>query len=72
LPGIDAEDGEHLICAETPPEWIAACVRLAEDRPLARRIGDAARALMLRNHAWEAQFARLDEMLAASIGGARP
>lgn len=69
LTGIDAEDGRHLIRAETPAEWIAACAGLARDRSRARAMGVAARALMLRNHAWESQFARLDAMLAASIRG---
>jgi glycosyltransferase involved in cell wall biosynthesis len=40
LTGIDAEDGRHLVCAETPAEWIAACVGLAQDRARARRMGD--------------------------------
>jgi sugar transferase (PEP-CTERM/EpsH1 system associated) len=71
MTGIEAEDGRHLICAETPAEWIAACAGLARDRPRARRIGEAARALMLQNHAWQSQFARLDRMLAASIRGGR-
>ena len=67
LTGIDADDGTHLIVADTPAEWIAACCMLAQDRPRARRIGDAARALMLRNHGWDSQFARLDAMLATSL-----
>jgi sugar transferase (PEP-CTERM/EpsH1 system associated) len=71
LTGIDAEDGTHLLCAETPAEWVAACTSLAQDRERARRIGAAARDLMLRNHAWESQFARLDEMLATAIRGTR-
>jgi len=71
LTGIGAEDGTHVVCAETPAEWIAACAGLARDRARARRIGDAARALMLRDHAWESQFARLDAMLESSIAGRR-
>jgi len=28
LTGIRARSGEHLVCAETPQEWVAACVKL--------------------------------------------
>jgi len=63
LTGIRARSGEHLICADTPEEWLAACVGLVHDRDRARRLGEAARNLVLETYTWEAQFARLDRIL---------
>lgn len=66
MTGIAAQAGEHLLCANTPAEWVDACVRLIREPDVSRRIGDAARALVLESYAWEAQFARLDAMLSSS------
>jgi|SRR5882672_1973512 len=63
LTGIRARSGEHLVCAETPQEWVAACVKLVRDRDEAARLGQAARKLVLDEYTWEAQFARLDAFL---------
>jgi sugar transferase (PEP-CTERM/EpsH1 system associated) len=63
LTGIRARSGEHLVCADTPGEWIAACVGLVGDRDRARRLGQSARKLVLDAYTWEAQFARLDRAL---------
>jgi len=63
LTGIRAKSGEHLICAETPREWSDACIRLVRDREDARRLGRAARKLVLDEYTWEAQFAKLDRFL---------
>jgi sugar transferase (PEP-CTERM/EpsH1 system associated) len=63
LTGIRAKSGEHLICAETPQEWSEACIRLVRDREDARRLGRAARKLVVDEYTWEAQFAKLDRLL---------
>jgi sugar transferase (PEP-CTERM/EpsH1 system associated) len=63
LTGIRARPGEHLILAETPREWAEACVELVRNPEEARRLGQAARKLVLDEYTWEAQFARLDRLL---------
>ena len=68
MTGISAKSGQHLICAETPQQWIDACVSLARNPGEARRMGQAARKLMLEVYNWEAQFAQLDLMLGPAAG----
>jgi hypothetical protein len=63
MTGISATSGEQLICADAPQQWIDACVSLARNPGEARRMGQAARKLMLDVYNWEAQFAQLDLML---------
>jgi len=57
MTGISATSGVQLICADAPQQWIDACVSLARNPGEARRIGQAARKLMLDVYNWEAQFA---------------
>ena len=63
MTGIAAKSGDQLICADTLTEWVDACTSLALDPDEARRMGRAARKLMLEVYNWQAQFARLDRML---------
>jgi len=63
MTGIVAEAGRHLLCAETPAEWVEACTRLASDASSALAMGREARQLILESYNWEAQFARLERML---------
>ena len=63
LTGIAATAGEHLVCAETPAQWIEACISLVRDPERARQMGRAARKLVADAYNWEAQFARLDRLL---------
>ena len=66
MTGIAATPGENVVCADEPPQWIDACLRLLGDSAEARRIGSAARKLVLERYNWEAQFDRLDRLLAES------
>ena len=43
--GLNVEDGVHLLIADTPDAFAAACVRLARDEGLRARIIPAARQL---------------------------
>lgn len=63
MTGIAARSGEHLMCAESPSEWIEACVGLIRDPDRARRMGVAARRLVIERYNWEAQFRRLGRLL---------
>jgi sugar transferase (PEP-CTERM/EpsH1 system associated) len=66
MTGIAATPGKHVVCADEPAQWIDACLRLLGDSAEARRIGSAARKLVLERYNWDAQFARLDRLLAES------
>jgi len=63
LTGISAEPGKHLICADTPAQWINECVALVHEPVRAKEIGLAARSVVLRAYTWDAQFAKLDRLL---------
>jgi sugar transferase (PEP-CTERM/EpsH1 system associated) len=65
MTGIAVTPGRDVVSADEPREWIDACLRLLGDPAEARRIGNAARRLVLERYNWEAQFARLDALLAA-------
>lgn len=63
LTGIAAKPGEHLICADTAQQWVAACIDLIRNPEVASKLGRAARQLVLTEYTWAAQFARLDRLL---------
>ena len=51
--GLAVINGEHLLIADTPGEFAAACLRLSTDEDLCRRLSDNA-------HAWVAQHHSID------------
>jgi glycosyltransferase involved in cell wall biosynthesis len=51
--GIQVTDGEDVLIGRTPAELAAAATRLLGDESLRRRIGNAGRRLVLRDHTWE-------------------
>lgn len=59
-----ARPEEHLICADSPEEWTDACLRLIREPARRQQLGAAARALVLEHYGWQAQFAKLDRLLA--------
>jgi sugar transferase (PEP-CTERM/EpsH1 system associated) len=63
MTGIAATPGKDVIGADEPQQWIDACLHLLGAPAEARRIGAAARELVLERYNWEAQFARLDRLL---------
>ncbi len=48
--GIDYEDGENILIAETPDDFVSAITRLYENPEEARRLGKNARRLIEANH----------------------
>jgi glycosyltransferase involved in cell wall biosynthesis len=50
--GLAVEDGVHLLLADTPEAIAAAAVDLARDEALRRRLGAAARELVLTRYDW--------------------
>ncbi len=63
LTGISAESGKHLICSDTPAQWINECVALIHHPQRGKEIGLAARARVLDIYTWDAQFAKLERLL---------
>lgn len=53
LEGIAARDGEHCRVAREPRALGAALRSLLDDEPNARRLGEAGRALVERDHTWD-------------------
>ena len=52
--GLDLNDGEHALLAESPAEFAGAVVRLLADRPRRRALGVAARRLVVESDSAEA------------------
>jgi sugar transferase (PEP-CTERM/EpsH1 system associated) len=50
--GIDANDGEHLLTADTPATFSEAITSLLEDEDECERIGTQARQLVEREYSW--------------------
>jgi glycosyltransferase involved in cell wall biosynthesis len=67
--GLPAADGENLLLADSPAEFLDRITRLLQDAPLRRRLGDAGRRLVERQLCWPAAWRLLEEALAA--GGLR-
>lgn len=67
--GLDAEDGCHLLLADTPEKFARAVLRVLSDPALAARLGEEGRALVRREHSVEAAGSRLLAVYDALLGG---
>ncbi len=63
LEGIDAAIGKEALACASAASFAGDCLRLIEDKPAAEAIGRAARARILSDYQWPAQFRRLDAEL---------
>ncbi|MDZ3832529.1 MAG: TIGR03087 family PEP-CTERM/XrtA system glycosyltransferase [Sphingopyxis sp.] len=61
--GIDAQDGTHLLVADTAEAMAEAAGRLFGDRATAEKMGHAARARMIARYGWDARLAPLGALL---------
>ena len=48
--GLAVTNGDHLLIADTPEEFAAACLRLSTDEDLCRRLTDNAHAWVVQHH----------------------
>jgi len=71
LVGIAAIDEQHVVCADTPGEWVDRCVGLLRDRDRARELGRAARERVREFYDWPTHLAQLDLRLPAPDAGPR-
>jgi polysaccharide biosynthesis protein PslH len=60
--GIDVQDGEHLLIADTATDFAAQIVRLFDDPTLAEKLGRNGRGLIERAYSWDAAGERLAEL----------
>ncbi len=60
--GLGAEDGVHLLIADSPAEFAAACRRLCSTPPLRRRLVDAAEQLYLQRYTASSATIRVQEL----------
>ncbi|MDR7061907.1 MULTISPECIES: TIGR03087 family PEP-CTERM/XrtA system glycosyltransferase [unclassified Sphingopyxis] len=64
--GIDAVPGEHLLVADNATGIAEAVCALFDDRVVAVKMGQAARARMIARYGWDARLAPLGELLGLS------
>lgn len=61
--GVDAQDGEHFVVADTPQQLTDAILAITGDATERRRLAEAGRARMLSHHAWPHSMRRLDGII---------
>lgn len=64
--GIDATPGEHLLVADNAAAMADAVCSLFDNRVVAAKMGQAARAQMIARYGWDARLAPLGELLGLS------
>ena len=67
--GLDAEEGENILVADSPADFADACVRLLRDEQLRSIMGSFARATVLGGYTWDAKGLELEQ---AMIGCLEP
>jgi glycosyltransferase involved in cell wall biosynthesis len=70
--GLDVVDGEHLLVADDPAAFAAACVRLVRERDLADRLTRAGFDLVRSRYAWSELRPRISALAAGVAAGDRP
>ena len=61
--GLDVEDGVHLLLADRPEDFAAACRKLIEDQALTRRLVDAAERRYLERYEWSVAKSRIERLV---------
>lgn len=67
--GVDAQDVEHFLVADTPSGYARAILRILDDPAERRRLAVAGRERMLTNHAWPNSMRRLDGIIERCLAG---
>jgi glycosyltransferase involved in cell wall biosynthesis len=65
--GIDAVHDQHLLVADAPDAFAAACHRLLSDSDLARRLGESGWRLAGARYASETAAGRIGEIFSAAL-----
>jgi hypothetical protein len=62
--GLPVVNGENIVLAQSPVEWIEQVLKLLDDEPRRRELGAAGRDAFERELCWPAAWRRLDAVLA--------
>lgn len=65
--GIDAQDGEEFLVADTAADYASALGALLADEARAQLIGQRARQCVLDRYSWEAHLSQLDPLLDSPV-----
>ena len=66
--GLEVEDGVHLLVADDPDDFAAACGRLLDDPDLRTRLVEAAEGLYLERYQWASAKERIGQIVAQVSG----
>lgn len=58
--GLDVNDGEDIVLADTPEDFANQVARVLGDTALARRLGEAARHRAVARYTWQSAVDRLE------------
>ncbi len=61
--GIHASDGQHLLVADQPDQWVGQIERLVTDQGLRRRIAEAARQHVAEHYSWSKRLEPMVDLL---------
>jgi glycosyltransferase involved in cell wall biosynthesis len=61
--GLAVQPGEHLLVGDDADGFAEQVVRVLDDAPLRRRLGEAGRALVVEHYTWSAAAAELSTQL---------
>lgn len=67
--GIEAVDGQHLLVADQPQQWVEQLQRVLTDKPLRQKLGQAARRHVEERYGWEERLTPLVEALMGRAAG---
>lgn len=67
--GIQAQDGQHLMIASEPSQWVEKLRKLLTDKPLRQQLGAEARRHVEINYSWSQRLAPLIKLLRGEPGG---
>ena len=61
--GIHAEDGRHMLVAQTPGQWVDHISRVFNDSPYRVALGREARQRVEQSYSWEEQLAPMVKLI---------
>lgn len=70
--GIEVAHGRDILLADSPSEQADAIAQVLDDRALAIRLGDAARATAVAGYSWEASASKLEAFIAERLAQRGP
>jgi glycosyltransferase involved in cell wall biosynthesis len=62
-----AQAGRHLLVADSPEEFASACLRLAQDAALGRRLAKAGQALARKEYDWSRNARVIEKSWVAAL-----